>query len=52
MPSLPSQKIKQMELPAIDKYGETEQEGELIVLEGRYSDCKSYEVERGKEAKE
>ena len=35
---------------AIDAFGE--QEDELIVLEGKYSDCKSYEVERGKEIKE
>ena len=39
-------------VPAIAAYGLEEQEDALIVLEGNYSDCKSYEVERGKEAKE
>ena len=33
-------------------FGQEEQEDLLIVLEGKYSDCKSYEIERGKEIKE
>ena len=37
---------------AVAAYGQDEQEAELITLETDYPDCKSYEVERGKEIKE